>query len=352
MKRLIPFVLASLLLLTGCKSAVEELHILESSVTEESYRNETQDNPVPMTENNPVETTDALDDILFPLEANVIVVNSHDCFDTPIDDDNRVFRSYDELNDFIENVVAPNYVNGVPAPFYSYDEEFFETGVLCYTTIPSGTGSVKFFTDNVSAVKTYGKDGTCRVDITVPNETPEMCTEDMAYFCIFAELSKDDLSDTADENIYICGKSMSLTEQKEERTFFTLFLDHVAEGNTGISMEGTTSYYLFEKLPDGEYDITVERQNYGNNAADGEILHYCCTEKDWAEIEAIIKKCDVQSWDGFDTVYMSELPMSNFTFRMNLNGESADANGYGAFPDDFHKVVRALDKWLAGLEKK
>lgn len=127
------------------------------------------------------------------VQVTVKVQNSHDYFsEGEPDDKDRLFNSYDELTEFIENTVAPNYPNGVPSYFYDYDEEFFETHSLFYTATSSSSGSVEYLTDKANAYMFRNEDGKNVIEITVPTYIPEVGTDDMAYFCIFAELKKVD----------------------------------------------------------------------------------------------------------------------------------------------------------------
>lgn len=150
-----------------------------------------------------------------PISVSISVYNSHDYFENDIGDKNKVFRSREDLDSFIERVIRPNYANGVPEQFAAYDEEFFNRSILFYTAKEKSSGSVRYFTEDSFAEKYRSENGEIVIDITLPSSYPDICTEDMAYFCIFAALDRNDTVDV-DNNCFSLNNSPRGASEQEE----------------------------------------------------------------------------------------------------------------------------------------
>lgn len=131
----------------------------------------------------------------------VTVTNEHVCDIAHGSEDKGVLiESYDELTAFINDVITPNYPNGVSEQFKTYDERFFELNSLYYTAYENNTGSTRHLVDHASAAYQDG-----HLYIGLPSETPEVVTDDMAYFCIFVGLSKADIDGLTADDITLNG---------------------------------------------------------------------------------------------------------------------------------------------------
>ncbi len=179
----------------------------KTEVTETSKGNENL--PLETTSSDNINKTEIIEDEK-KLEINVFVHNSNDYFENEIDDKDRVFDSYDNFKKFITEVIEPNYVNGVFEQFNVYDDNYFKDKVLFYTTIQETTGSIKYDTKHASANKKDGK-----ITITLPSYRPGICTEDMAYYCVFVEINKSDISDLASYDDILFYEERTNEEYKE-----------------------------------------------------------------------------------------------------------------------------------------
>lgn len=186
MKKLI-FVLTAFVLLTGCTRTFEPQPVYPE---------------VPVTTIHPSETAIGEPEPAdpFAMQEIGVVLTAYDAsvcdIDNTEEDKNRLFSDYDELSEFIENVIAPNYPNGVPEKFYDYDEKFFEENVLFYTAASYPSSSVQILTEDTTAFMQYGA-----VTISVPVITPEIGCDAMAYICFFAELDKNRVGDISEKMI-------------------------------------------------------------------------------------------------------------------------------------------------------
>ncbi len=245
MKKFLSFLLVTIILscnLTGCKTSesVETLqtettlsdNIVTTEATESSKVHETLPSETTLSDNTITTEVTQSSKIHEPLpsetvsndntnkteiietekmlEINVFVHNSSDYFENKIDDKDRVFDSYEQFEKFINEVIEPNYVNGVFEHFYVYDENYFKDKVLFYTTIQEITGSIKYDTKHANAIK---KDGI--IKITLPSYRPETFTDDMAYYCLFVEINKSDISDLASYDDILFYEERTNEEYKE-----------------------------------------------------------------------------------------------------------------------------------------
>lgn len=170
MKNLLTLVVSFILLLTGCASAdaVNGENILLAA---DCNIIEISDKPLPITDNEN------------PCYAN----------------ENKVFHSYDELQEYIAGIEKCDSTEKIIAMFNSYDESFFETSVLFYG-YESGTGNVIHEFKGAKLIN--GEDGKSFVEIKAETDW-DKCIESGACYCYFVKLDKCDVENVADENFSV-----------------------------------------------------------------------------------------------------------------------------------------------------
>lgn len=120
------------------------------------------------------------------------VINTHDYFSVPLEQDkDRYFYTYDEMKEFIKNIISqyPNKDLLIPQ-FEKYDEEWFKTQGLFYTAFSSGSGSLQVKINQLYVTKE-------NFYLDYSTEMPEVGTCDMAYFCLFVGFDKSSLPEDA-----------------------------------------------------------------------------------------------------------------------------------------------------------
>ena len=176
MKKLI-LLLAAAFVFSGCTKTTEvhQVYPPETTVTSETVRTP------PKNDENPLARKD------IPVKVRV-----HDAgisyIETSSADKNKTFFSADELSAFVEEVIEPNYPNGVPPMFSEYDDAFFKDHILFYTAHTYPTCSAYFAVDEATSSMYYGS-----IELNVPVEIPMTSLDGEAYFCFFAEFEKEDV---------------------------------------------------------------------------------------------------------------------------------------------------------------
>ena len=158
-----------------------------------------------------------------------------------------------------------------------YDESFFESKSLTLIFLEEGSGSIKHTVKEVS----NNENGWIFVDIDT--EVPEICTADMAYWCIMIETSKDD----ARNNISLCIYDKTLKY----------------EDDTASSEENFSFSFTWNTYGVSSYDSATGKliKTTDTQTPEKYTTYYKLTELQRKQLYALIINLDVLSYpDEYD----------------------------------------------------
>lgn len=86
------------------------------------------------------------------------------------------------------------------------------------------------------------------------------------------------------------------------------------------------------------------------NLAEEEAKEIKLSKKQISKLEKILKKYEVNKWDGFNKSDPNVLDGSSFGISIVMqNGDTISAHGYMKWPKNFSEVSKELDKMFEGL---
>jgi hypothetical protein len=136
--------------------------------------------------------------------------------------------------------------------------------------------------------------------------------------------------------IIVIGGYFYMKKEKVEITNIKYFEYYHSAG----MMMNSDERLILEKK-DNSYQITIKKVNEPPESA--------ITKKvtnSFAEIlESILKKYNVEKWDGFNKSDPNVLDGSSFSITINMmDGNHISAHGYMMYPKDYGKVVKEIEE--------
>lgn len=169
MKKLVVPVILLLLMLVGC-AKTDSMLKGKNLITATCDINEITDTPIPVTDKDA------------PFYAT----------------ESRVFRSYDELQEYIGRIEECENTEEILSKLKSYDKSFFEANILFYG-YETGCGNISH--EYMGTALTDGSDGKPGVEIYVKTD-PGKCIESSASYCFYVTLARSDV-ETVDDSSFL-----------------------------------------------------------------------------------------------------------------------------------------------------
>ncbi len=132
---------------------------------------------------------------------NGVIIDIHSYkANIPPKDNNMIFRSRQRLDNFIHTIVEVSYNNPnlIINQSKKYTNDWFKENILYYTTIQENSGSVIYTPKNI--VKKTIANGKQAVEINIIRNRPDQQTCNMAYYCMFIEIRRNEIENISDEN--------------------------------------------------------------------------------------------------------------------------------------------------------
>lgn len=135
----------------------------------------------------------------YKINGEIIDIHSYKA-NVPPKDKNLIFRSRQSLDDFIHTVVEVSYNNSdlIINQSNKYTDDWFKENVLYYTATQENSGSVIYTPKNI--VKKTIVNGKQAVEINIIRNRPDQQTCNMACYCMFIEIKRNEIENISDEN--------------------------------------------------------------------------------------------------------------------------------------------------------
>ncbi len=140
--------------------------------------------------------------------------------------------------------------------------------------------------------------------------------------------------------IIVIGGYLYMKKEKVEITNIKYFEYYHSAG----MMMNSDERYILEKVKDS-YKITVKKVNEPPESAITKKVSIDFVQ----ELENILKKYNVEKWDGFNKSDPNVLDGSSFSITINMtDGNHINAHGYMMYPKDYGKVVKEIEELFEG----
>ena len=144
--------------------------------------------------------------------------------------------------------------------------------------------------------------------------------------------------------IIVIGGYLCMKKEKVEITNIKYFEYYHSAG----MMMNSDKRYILEKVKDS-YKITVKKVNEPPESA----ITKKVTKNFANDLESILKKYNVEKWDGFNKSDPNVLDGSSFSITINMmDGNHISAHGYMMYPKDYGKVVKEIKELFEEANNK